>query len=140
MTDKRIAAIRLRGMHDVNPDTRETLKSLRLLRCNYCVVLHDTPSTRGMLQRAKDRITWGSIDDATYALLVSKRGEPYSGRTEGYHERKFIEVQGKRIKPFFRLNPPTGGFERKGIKTPKSIGGALGARKDINELIRRMVG
>jgi large subunit ribosomal protein L30 len=43
-------------------------------------------------------------------------------------------------KPFFRLKPPTGGFERKGIKQPYSVGGALGYRgKEINILIKKML-
>jgi large subunit ribosomal protein L30 len=44
------------------------------------------------------------------------------------------------LKPFFKLSPPLKGFERKGIKTPFSLGGALGYRKDhINELVERMI-
>ena len=44
------------------------------------------------------------------------------------------------LKPFFRLNPPVKGFDRKGIKVPFSLGGALGYRKEkINDLIKRMV-
>ena len=50
----------------------------------------------------------------------------------------FKEVKG--LKPFFRLKPPEGGFERKGIKNPFSIGGALGYRKEkINQLIKKMI-
>ena len=44
------------------------------------------------------------------------------------------------LKSFFRLLPPKKGFERKGIKVPFSLGGALGYRKeDINNLIERML-
>ena len=44
------------------------------------------------------------------------------------------------LKPFFRLKPPIKGFERKGIKTPFSMGGVLGYRKEkINNLIIRML-
>ena len=44
------------------------------------------------------------------------------------------------LKQFFKLNPPRSGFERKGIKVPFSLGGALGYRKNnINDLIKRMV-
>ncbi len=136
----RLAVVRVRGINSVRGDINDTLKLLRLYRKNYCVVLPDTPSVRGMLQKAKDYITWGEADDATVALLVEKRGEAYSGRTDGYHERKYVEVSGKKLKPYFRLNPPRGGFERKGIKVATSIGGALGYRGErINKLIQRMV-
>ena len=44
-----------------------------------------------------------------------------------------------RIKPF-RLNPPRGGFERKGIKVSFNSGGALGYRGEkINSLIKKML-
>ncbi len=51
---------------------------------------------------------------------------------------KLKDVPG--MKTYFRLTPPRGGYERKGIKTQYSIGGALGYRKEtINGLIRRMI-
>ena len=44
------------------------------------------------------------------------------------------------MKPFFKLNPPKKGFERKGIKVPFAQGGVLGYRKDkINNLLMRMI-
>ena len=44
------------------------------------------------------------------------------------------------LKTFFKLCPPKGGFETKGIKQPYSLGGVLGYRKDkINELILKML-
>jgi len=137
----RLAVIRLRGGISVRFGIKKTLENLRLYRKNYCVVLENTPARRGMLQKAKDFITWGEIDDETYNLLVEKRGEEYAGRTEDYHKRKYIEVKGKKLKPYFRLSPPAGGFRRRGIKKPYSVGGDAGYRgEEINELIRRMVG
>ena len=51
---------------------------------------------------------------------------------------KLKDVPG--LKTYFRLTPPKGGFEREGIKTQFSLGGALGYRKDnINNLLRRMI-
>jgi len=138
--DIRFAVIRVRGTNSLRRDIQETLSYLRLYRNNYCVVLPDNPSVKGMLQKAKDYITWGEVDDKTFKLLVEKRGNLYLGRTEEYHARKFITVKGKRLKPYFRLAPPRGGFERKGIKTPVAVGGALGYRGErINGLIERMV-
>ncbi len=137
---KRFAVIRVRGINSVRGDIQKTLTSLRLYRKNFCVILQDSPAVRGMLQKAKDYITWGEVDDKTFLLLVEKRGELYAGRTEGYHTRKFVEVKGKKLKPYFRLHPPIGGFERKGIKKAVSVGGALGYRAEkINKLIQRMV-
>lgn len=137
----RLAVVRVRGINAIRGDIEGTLTSLRLYRKNYCVVLPDSPAVRGMLQKAKDYITWGEVDEKTFTLLVDKRGEPYAGRTEGYHSRKFIEVKGKKLKPYFRLHPPVGGFERKGIKMPASLGGVLGYRGEgINRLLQQMAG
>ena len=55
-------------------------------------------------------------------------------------EEDNITVDGKKIKPFFRLNPPAKGFGRKGIKVSFKAKGALGYRADkINDLIKRMI-
>ncbi len=120
-----IAVILIRGMVNLPEPVKNTLHLLRLRRKQVCVVLPDTPTTRGMIAKVKDLVTWGEIDDATLKLLEQKRGEK--------------DTEGK-LKPYFRLNPPRGGFERKGIKTPLKLGGALGERgKEINTLIQRMV-
>lgn len=44
------------------------------------------------------------------------------------------------LKSPFRLSPPSKGFERKGIKIPYTLGGALGDRGTaINDLLKRMI-
>lgn len=142
--NKRIAAIRIRGNVGVNKHIKDTLNMLRLYNKNYCVILPSTPGYLGMLKTAKDYITWGEINDDTYNLLIEKRGKEYKGRLQDSKGKikynKFITVNGKKIKPFFRLHPPRGGFERKGIKASFSEGGVLGDRKEkINDLIKRMI-
>jgi len=67
---------------------------------------------------------YGSIKEFTAAAMKS--------------EAKISDIP--ELKHMFRLNPPTGGHERKGIKKPYALGGALGYRgKEINELIGRMI-
>ncbi len=126
---KEIAVIRIRGLTGVRRDIKETLEMLRLRRKYACVVLKGTPSVLGMINKAKDYVTWGPIDDKTKKLLIEKRG------------KKFKDKDGKeKLKPFFRLSPPRKGFERKGTKVSFKIGGALGDRGEkINELVERMV-
>jgi len=120
----RIAIVRIRGGIRVDKVVLDTLDMLKMHRQNYCVVREDGPSLRGMIQKVKDYVTWGEVDEETEKLLIEKRAEK----------------KGKEIKPFFRLNPPKGGFERKGIKKAYSEGGALGYRgKEINSLIKRMM-
>ena len=116
----KLAVIRVRGPVGAIRGVKDTLNMLRLYRTNFCVVVEDTPSMKGMILKIKDYATWGEINDETLKLLIDKRGE--------------------KNKKFFRLNPPKKGFGRKGIKTSFKMGGALGNRKSkINDLIKRML-
>jgi large subunit ribosomal protein L30 len=120
----KIAIVRIRGKVRADQKTLDTMKMLHLHRQNYCAVVESNPSVIGMLSMCKDYVTWGEIDDETYSELVAKRQK----KTEGV------------TKPYFRLNPPRGGFERKGIKKGFGQGGALGYRgAEINILIKKMM-
>jgi len=131
----KIAAIRIRGVTGVRGDIADTMDLLRLYRKNFCVVLESSPGVLGMVKKAKDYITYGELDDETYKLLVEKRGEPAPE-----NPKYFAEHLGKKLKPFFRLSPPRGGFERGGIKYSFKEKGVLGYRgAAINSLIRRML-
>jgi large subunit ribosomal protein L30 len=113
-----VAVIRIRGAAGIRKDMKDTLTMLNLHNKNNCVVLTKQPNVIGMINKVKDFVTWGEISDETIALLKK--------RDKG--------------KKFFTLNNPKGGFERKGIKYPFSIGGVLGYRGDkINDLIKRMI-
>lgn len=142
--EQRLAAIRVRGLTMVNTKIQDTMKMLRLYKNNFCTVLPNNPVYLGMLKKAKDYITWGEIDEQTFKLLVDKRGEEFKGReTDSKKKIKYNEFfvsNGKKLKKYFRLNPPRKGFERKGIKRSFKEGGALGYRGNaINELIKKMV-
>lgn len=114
-----LAAIRVRGLTGVRHDFKETMAYLNLHKKNFCVLVENKVDVVGMLKKVKDFITWGEIDGETIELLKKKRDEG---------------------KKFFRLNSPRKGFGRKGIKTPFTMGGALGCRgKEINDLIKRMI-
>lgn len=154
----RIAVIRIRGQAEQKETIKATFKMLRLYQKNHCVLVPNTPVYLGMIKKVKDQSTWGEVDEKATEELLLKRGKlPGNKRlTEAYLKEKtnltvkefakeflagkkeFKDVPG--LKPYFTLNPPRHGFERKGIKTPFSMGGALGYRKEkINELILRMV-
>ncbi len=144
-TAAKLVVVRVRGMTGLRIRVADTLEMLRLYSPNYCVVVKDTPSIRGMIQKACNYVTWGEIDEETFKLLVSKRGKEYTGRISDSkgkidYKHKFIEIDGRKIKPYFMLQPPRKGYGRKGIKVDFKIGGALGYRgRKINELIKRMV-
>ena len=115
-----IAIVRVRGSVKVRGEIKETLSRLGLEKPNHCVIVSSTPVYLGMIKKAKDYITWGEIDEDTLSLL-----------------EKYASKEKERL---YRLHPPIKGYERKGIKTTYSKGGALGYRgKDINTLITRMV-
>lgn len=141
----KFAVVRVRGVIGITHDIKRTLEQLRLHKKNYCVVLPDDESTKGMIMKVKDYITWGYIEDDAYKLLVEKKGEPYFGREQDSkgkinYSSKFIEVNGKKLKKFFRLNSPIKGYGNAGIKMPFNKGGSLGYRAEkINDLIKRMI-
>lgn len=142
---KQFAVIRIRGVNRVNQKVERTLQQLHLYRKNYCSVVPETPSYKGMLDKVKDMVTYGPIDEETYKLLVEKKGEDYVGPVNDASGKidyscKYVEIGKKKYKPFFRLNPPRGGFERKGIKNAYSIGGVLGFREDgLKKLLMKMI-
>ena len=152
-----IAAVRIRGISGVSRDKQLTFNLLRMFNKNYCVVVQNTKNYIGMLNKLKDYITWGEINEETLLLLIKERGRLAGNKqiTHEYLKEKNIDIEifvkeifiNKKslkdipgFKQFFRLKPPLNGFERGGIKKPYSLGGALGYRKDkINDLIRRMI-
>ena len=154
-----IAVIRVRGRTHIRYGIDDTLKLLNLTRKNHCTLILGDDGLRGMVGKAKDYITWGEVDEKTVAKLLKERGRVSGGKklTDAYvkensgyadinafakalsnGEAKLRDVKG--LKPVFRLNPPKKGFERKGIKKPYSVGGALGYRGDkIKAVLERMM-
>jgi len=149
-----IAIVRIRSLIDRHPDVRKTVDLLKLRRINTCVIYPASESLRGMLKLASQVVTYGEIDKATLVELLKKRGRTIGDKPlneellkkNGFNSFEELADEifktGKIpsfIKPFFRLNPPKGGFKR---FTKKMISdkGELGYRgKDINNLIQRML-
>jgi large subunit ribosomal protein L30 len=150
------AVIRVRGQADVNVDVRRTMELMNLTRVNHCVLIPNNDVTKGMLQKAKDYVTWGEIDVTTLTDMIVRRGK-LSGDiaiTDDYikdntefataADMAAAMIGGYRMKDMegakavFRLHPPAKGY--KGIKRSFRNGGALGYRGEaINELIARML-
>ena len=151
------AIIRVRGIVNVNPDIKRTLKLLRLTKVNHCTLLEENKVYKGMLQKVKDYTTWGEIDKEILPKLMESRGmlvgdkqitEEYIKSATSYNtfeklsqailDNKFKYKEIPDVKPLFRLSPPKKGYE--GIKRSFKNGGALGYRgKEINKLIGRMI-
>jgi large subunit ribosomal protein L30 len=65
-----IAVVRVRGSIKINQRIKDAFNLLRLYNKNYCVVVKKTPVNLGMVNKIKDYVTWGEIDNDTYKLLV----------------------------------------------------------------------
>ncbi len=131
---EKVAIIRIKGQNLLDARICKALDFFRLYKKNFCVVVDKNKNLPASLN---EYVTWGEIDDETYNLLVEKRGEPYLGVDK---KSKYVLVNSKKIKPFFRLSPPRKGYGRNGTKAPFKKGGALGYRgAKINDLLRRMI-
>ncbi len=156
MDRKCLLAIRIRGGVNASHRVEDTMRMLRMDRNNTSTLLDDRPEYLGMLQRAKDYITWGEPTEETVRLVLEKRGRVVGDHpinvdtlsTLGYEnlnalakalhegEAEYHKLEG--IKPFFRLHPPKKGFKRS-VKRPYRSRGELGYRGEtINELAKRM--
>ena len=137
-----LAVVRIRGSVNVQENVKDTLDMLRLNRVNHCVIIPKTPDFEGMLRKAMNYLTWGEIDPKVLEALIEKRARlPGNKRIE----KKDVKVLAKkiengeelRIKPVFRLTPPSRGFKSIRAQFPK---GDLGNRGEkINKLLERMI-
>ena len=108
-----IAVIRVRGEVNIRSTIKDTMRMLRVPhKFNMCI--HErTPSIMGMIKKSESYVTFGEVSKE----LADKFG----------------------IKNTVTMHPPRGGFEKKGIKVPFGVGGALGDRGDkISRLIEKM--
>ena len=152
---KRIAAVRVRGTVKVRRDIEDTLTMLNLTKPHHTVIVDDRPTYKGMLDKAKDYITYGEIEEPVLEALLRKWArlegdlrltDEYVKEVTGQTIPEFTlsvmnfekELDELSIKKVFRLHPPRKGY--KNCKHAYSQGGALGYRgSDINALLKRMI-
>jgi len=150
--------IRVRSDRGVTKKIRDTMSMLNLTKVNHAVLVPETPSYDGMLQKVKDYVTWGEVDSEAIASLINNRGRMAGGKPvtdeiiNDSSEFKSVNSLSDAIaagdastknvdgmKPVFRLHPPRGSKGWGGIKRSYSVGGALGFRgKEIEGLASRM--
>lgn len=151
--------VRARSDVGVERGIKETMHHMNLTRVNHAVIIADNPQYRGMLQKAKDYITWGEADADLVERMLAERGrmagnDPLTDAIVAEHtdhatiadfakaivagEAKVKDVPN--LKRVFRLHPPRGTKGWGGIKRSYVIGGALGSRgDDIGALVDRMI-
>jgi large subunit ribosomal protein L30 len=152
-----VAVVRIRSSIGLRQEAKETLLQLNLSRVNHAVVIDKRATYLGMLQKAKDAITWGEIDASTLTRLLKKRGRLMGDKpitdyyVSKYTKYKTIDKYAKaivaleeqlttlpRIKKVFRLHPPSKGFKGS-VKRTFQQKGELGYRgANINGLLKRM--
>jgi len=158
MTEQRrcLAVVRVRGRSDVFREVRETMELLHLYRNCHATLVDDRPAYVGMLRKAQNCLTWGEVSKENVALLLKKRGRLVGNKkltdeylkemdyksldelAEAIYEAKIEFNKLPRIKPVFRLHPPSKGFKGK-VKRSYTSGGVTGYRgENINNLIKRM--
>jgi len=148
------AIVRLRGSVKTKPDIKDTLDMLRLHRINHCVVVPDSPHYRGMIQKVKDYVAWGEIDEEALASMLEMRGRLNGNKrltvqfirenTSFKTMKEFASavaqggatLKDAGIKPVFRLHPPRKGH--RGTKKTVREGGELGYHESISDLIWKM--
>ncbi len=153
---KALIAIRVRGHAQTRASVEQTLWELALSRKNHCVIVPATESYKGMLQQAKDFITFGDADEQTILKILETaplapggkkltgeflaKNTPYKSAQELAHalaEGKTTLSKVPKIKRVARLKPPKGGFGTIKQAYPK---GSLGKRgKEIGKLVESML-
>jgi len=116
-----IAIIRIRGQVNIRKQITETLNRLRLKTKYACVVIEKPKAEElGMIEKIKDFVAFGEINNETYKKLVEARGKYSKSKTH------------------FRLHPPRGGIEsKKHFGVGKGVLGNHG--KEVNKLLERML-
>ncbi len=113
----KLVIVRVRGDLHHSATERGTLLTLKLVKKNHATIREETPSIKGMLHTMQSVLTWGEVSADVEKKLAS--------RGKG---------------GVFALNPPRGGYGRKGVKARFDRGGAVGPRgQKINDLIERMM-
>lgn len=136
LNNKLIVVIRVRGRIGVRRTIKETLNRLNVKRVNNLTLIFGTKSNLGMLEKCKDFVTYGIIDEAQLADLFDRKGmkvakEDISALVAGKKNARDV------VKIPITMHPPRRGYE--GTKRAYSTGGALGYRGDeIIKLINRM--
>ena len=66
--------VRARSNVGVERTIKDTMLHLNLTKVNHAVIIPDNAQYRGMLQKAKDYITWGEATEELVEKMLSGRG------------------------------------------------------------------
>ena len=141
-----IAIIRITGLIGMKTNAEETLNRLKLRKKYSCVVIEEKPEIMGMLEKIRNFVAFGKIDEKMLADLIKARGKKIGNTKAKISDAEAAKlakevIAGKRmedlgVKPWFGLHPARGGIETK-LHYPRGVLGNHGDK--INELIARML-
>ncbi|MCE4608499.1 MAG: 50S ribosomal protein L30 [Caldisphaeraceae archaeon] len=152
--------IRIRSSSNRNPKVNKVLDILRLRRKHTATLYPESLNgIKGLLIEGQSAITWGEISKKMLVELIKRRGRIYGDKpiTDEFIKKEvglssieeladkilkeeiyYHKLKEKGIKPYFRLHPPSGGFDLSIKKVYPQ--GELGYRgESINELVLRMI-
>jgi len=158
MSGSMIAVLRIRGEVGIREPIKKAMELMKLHRKNRVVLIKNTPSNIGMINKVKDYCTFGEVNAEMVKELLEKRGRlpgnklltaeylkneaktDFDSLSKSLVEGKVSMKDIPGLKRYFKLHPPIGGFERGGIKHPYAAGGVLGYRGNaMDKLIQKMI-
>lgn len=113
-----IAAVKVRGNVDVPQPIKDTMTNLGLKKRNQMVFFEKSDSVEGMMNKAKDFITYGEVSEEVIEEV----------------EERYQEIESGTV---VSARPPSKGF--RDTKRGYNQGGSLGKRESIDSLLKRMV-
>ena len=147
--------VRIKGTVNIPYWANTTLDNLNLDKKFRATIIPENPETLGMLRKIKEVVAWVSIDAQIVREILEKKGrkDGFKPLNESDIPKEYKSIDDlasaiadnkitlsklERIKPWFALSPPKGGFKRK-TKTQYSQKGVLGENKELIEIVKRML-
>ncbi|MEK6940339.1 MAG: uL30 family ribosomal protein, partial [Nanoarchaeota archaeon] len=105
MNNTRLVIVRVRGVCKLKKKTEATMRMLRLFKKNHCSIVKNSKQVIGMIQKIKDYVTWGELDEGTMRLLLEKRGRIIGNKPlqESWFKTKAKMDYDSFIKDYFEL-------------------------------------
>ncbi|CDS06499.1 hypothetical protein LRAMOSA09027 [Lichtheimia ramosa] len=162
---KLLFVVRIKGINDLHPRVRKVLQLFRLLQINNGVFVRLNKATAQMLQIIEPYVTYGPPNLKTVRELIYKRGfvkvdEQRIPITDNdviakqlgkldiicvedvIHEIYTVGEHFKQVNRFlwpFKLNNPTGAWEKRKFRHYVEGGSAGDREQDINRLVQSMI-
>ncbi|MDG6999324.1 MAG: 50S ribosomal protein L30 [Nitrososphaerota archaeon] len=152
-----LLVVNMRGLVNTRTPVKTTLEQLYIARRFNATIVPDTEAYRGMLRLSKEHVAWCKITADVAEKLLSKRSEKSTGvrylEADLKNSKEFnsfgelakaLELGNVNLshldlmRPFFRLNPPKGGF-RKSTRRQHSDNGILGHNEDLTRYVEKML-